>query len=133
MKYRSRLHSALAVAGFVTTLLPATAGAFMGSALTIVMLPTIFTGPQFLIVIFIYLWALISGWRLFLFFVSGRNEPGPGCWAGLVIFSVCVTGLSIYTKWPKLELPWLTLAVVLHWLWLYWKDFRLDWRRAGTH
>ncbi|BAP45449.1 hypothetical protein NRB16_19645 [Pseudomonas sp. LJDD11] len=133
MKYRSRLHSVLAVAGFVTALLPATGSAFMGSALAIVMLPSIISSLLLPMAIVINLWALVSGWRLFLFFVSGKNEPGPGCWIGLVIFCVSVTSFSIYTKWPKFELPWLTLAVVLHWLWLYWKDFRLDWRRAVTH
>lgn len=68
MKYQSRVHSVLAIAGFATALLPATLNAALGSLAAIYALPIIFMAPLVLIPIAAALWGLVSGWRLFSFF-----------------------------------------------------------------
>lgn len=128
MKYQSRAHSVLVLAGFVVALLPATVGALLGSIAAIYALPILITTPLLLVLMTANLWGLVSGWRLFFFFKSGKNEPGAGCWIGLVIFMIAALGINIWVAKPK-QIPYLPIAVALHWLWLYKKDFKLDWQR----
>ncbi|OUM09394.1 hypothetical protein BW686_01505 [Pseudomonas syringae] len=130
MKYQSRVHSVLVIAGFAIALLPATLSAALGLLLAIYALPIIFMAPFLLIPMAAGLWGLVSGWRLFLFFRSGTNEPGVGCWLGVVVFIVVTLSNSLFGARPKNEIPYLSIAVGLHWLWLYWKDFLLGWQRA---
>lgn len=130
MKYQSRVHSVLVIAGFAVALLPATLNAALGSLAAIYALPIIFMAPLVLIPIAAGLWGLVSGWRLFLFFRSGTNKPGVGCWLGVVVFIVVALSNSLFGVRPKHEIPYLSIAVGLHWLWLYWKDFLLGWQRA---
>lgn len=132
MKHQSRVHSVLVIAGFVTALIPDIINAALGLLAAVYTLPLIFMTPFVLIPIAAGLWGLVSHWRLFLFFRSGTNEPGIGCWLGVVVFIVVALGADFFGARPKHEIPYLTLAVGVHWLWLYWKDFLLGWQRAPT-
>lgn len=125
MKYRSRVHGVLVMAGFAVALLPPTLGAALGSLAAIYALPVLFTAPLVLIPIAVSLWGLVSGWRLFLFFTSGKNEPGAGCWLGVVAFIILALCGSLWET--RHRIPYLTIAIGLHWLWLYYKDFRISW------
>lgn len=81
MKYQSRAHSVLMLAGFVVALLPATVGALLGSIAAIYALPILITTPLLLVLMTANLWGLVSGWRLFSF--SNQEKTSPEQDAGL--------------------------------------------------